>query len=303
MSKLTLGKKFYKKFADLRESAPNVILNKVEAYLKKIKVDYEYTYTSSYLKDNRYKLIADYFRYGYILTVNPTSETPVELIGKGVCFDTGGYSLKPAASMPGMYFDKTGAILAIATAIDTGVRARVFFVFNDLGILPGSIVKEQNTGKRIYIDNTDAEGRIGLADLLSSSTSKKIITIATLTGAAIQAMGERTYALIHSNNKDYLIETASTAIVDTNIKLWPMPGHEDYDKAVLSKIKGADITNCANYKGAGSQTAFSFLKHFIKEDQELIHLDMAAVDADEDGNNALWGVDEVKYLINLMETQ
>jgi leucyl aminopeptidase len=286
----SLGAQFYKEFADLRERDPYDLASKVVQFLDEH--DIEYNYENPVASG----LIYEYFGQNVILSVNPDRSCSKELIGKGVCFDTGGWNLKQ--NMQDMYFDKTGAILAIAASLDTGVPARVFFVYNDLQLVPGTILSEPTTKKRVIIDNTDAEGRIGLAELLATSKKKKAITIATLTGHAAYTMGKNVSALVHSSTPKKHVPLIIKEALNGNVELWPMPLHKKYDEAVLTKVKGADITNSAEFYGAGSQTAFSFLRHFYKG--TLIHVDMAAMDADKDHNNTCWGLNEIKYLLTIL---
>jgi len=291
--KTTPGREFLKAFINLRDKEPYCVANAVEKYLKRRKHKVE----SSYLLGG--SLVHQFFQSGKLILINPDriKKDATMLLGKGVCFDTGGYNLKHG--MDGMFFDKNGALLAIAAALDNGVPAAVFFVDNMIHCdapVQGEILKEPITGKHVLIDDTDAEGRIGLASLLADYTRsvKGVITIATLTGAAVNFTGERTYGLVHSNRHEDLM-----SVLKAKLELWPAPTHKDYDDAVLTKVKGADVRSCGKFKGAGSSTAFSFLKHF-NHGKHHIHLDMAAMMNDKDGNGLVWGLPEVKYLLGLM---
>lgn len=303
---MTLGTKFLKKFIDMREKNPSVVTDAILDFLDKHKVSYE-----KFEADKG--LLPDFFGQNYIIHINPMAkylQAPL-LVGKGVCFDTGGYNIKTGSYMKGMHYDKTGAILAIAAAIDHKVSAAVFFVNNMIDYrapVEGDILTETGTGLKVLIDNTDAEGRIGLAHLLATIGYKydSAITIATLTGAAIVALGERTYAAVHSYYPDNTIKSTTlkskllhAAIID-GAEFWPLPEHAKYDKAINTKVKGADVRNCGDFKGAGSQTAFSFLKRFTKK--PLLHLDIAGMDTDANGNGNIWGLKEVGMLLKILKS-
>jgi leucyl aminopeptidase len=293
----TKGQKFLEKFINNRERDPTALTRHIEADLLNLDID---SISRPAIFSETFRLLAQFFNTVQILHINPDVKSDTVLIGKGITYDTGGYNLK--TNMRDMHYDKNGALLAIAAAIDNNVPALVFFAQNDLNnrVVQGDILTESITGKRILIENTDAEGRIGLANLLAYAQDKykNAITIATLTGAACQMVGERTYAVIHSNDVDDYQHFALHNTVN-KAEFWPAPYHKDYDNAIKTKVKGADITNCPDYKGAGSSTAFSFLKQFYNG--HLIHLDIAPVMVDKDHNGLVWGLNEVKLLIDYLK--
>ncbi len=294
MTKKSEGTKFLEKFINLREKDPEKVATSIHNYIEQKLHRRLYCYLSE-----EGGLLRQFFgQESFVLVLPPTREKcDVVLVGKGVCYDSGGYNIK--SNMNGMHYDKNGALLALAAAIDTGVQARVFFVNNM--IRPGSpvcgdILTEHNTGIKILIDDTDAEGRIGLASLLSRTDKEKVaITIATLTGAAVGVTGEGTYALVHSTKKSDYPKFMAKAL--SGSKFWPAPFHDKYDKSVKTKAIGADVHSCPTFKYAGSSTAFSFLKRFRKG--HLIHLDIAAMMTDKSGNGLVWGIDEVSELIRI----
>jgi leucyl aminopeptidase len=291
----TKGQKFLEKFINNRERDPTTLTRHIEAELLNLDIDSK---SRPAIFSEIFSLLYKFFNIVQILYINPEVKSDTVLIGKGITYDTGGYNLK--TNMRDMHYDKNGALLAIAAAIDNNVPALVFFAQNDLNnrVVQGDILTESITGKRILIENTDAEGRIGLANLLAYARDKykNAITIATLTGAACQMVGERTYAVIHSTDEDehFFIDAHNKGA-----KFWPAPFHKDYDNAIKTKVKGADITNCPDYKGAGSSIAFSFLKQFYNG--HLIHLDIAPVMVDKNHNGLVWGLNEVKLLIDYLQ--
>ena len=211
-------------------------------------------------------------------------QKPILLVGKAVTFDTGGISLKPGEKMDEMKFDKCGGctVLGVMKAISElklpiNVIAIVPSVENmpsGDAFRPGDIIKLFN-GKTAEILNTDAEGRLVLADILSWTEKKYkpkfMIDLATLTGAMIVALGN-TRAGLFSNNKD-----VSKAIFDageiTGEKVWEMPMDDDYDQLIKTEI--ADMKNIGG-PGAGSITAACFLKRHV-EKTPWAHLDIAGV--------------------------
>jgi leucyl aminopeptidase len=208
---------------------------------------------------------------------------PVAFVGKGVCFDTGGISIKPAAGMEDMKFDMGGAAAVAGTMIALASRkARV----NAVGILglvenmpdgnaqrPGDVVTSMS-GQTIEVINTDAEGRLVLADALwycqDRFKPKFMIDLATLTGAIIIALGND-YAGLFSNNDD-LADKLLAASRTTGDLLWRMPLPAAYDKAIDSMI--ADMKNVGE-RGGGSITAALFIKRFVN-DLPWAHLDIAS---------------------------
>lgn len=209
-------------------------------------------------------------------------EKPISFVGKGVTFDTGGISIKPAGGMEDMKGDMGGA--AAVTGLMHALAARKAKV-NAIGIIamvenmpdgnaqrPGDIVKSMS-GQTIEVLNTDAEGRLVLADALWYAREKYdpkfMINLATLTGAILVALGNH-HAGLFSNN-DNLSNQLTKAGLDTQEKLWRMPLGPEYDKLIDSK--NADMKNIGG-RYAGSITAGQFIQRFVK-DTPWAHLDVA----------------------------
>jgi len=210
---------------------------------------------------------------------------PLSFVGKGVCFDTGGISLKPAKFMEEMKYDMAGSAVVAGLIQSLAIRKAKVNAIGVVGLVenmpggnaqrPGDIVKAFN-GKTIEVLNTDAEGRLVLADALSFTEKKFkpkfIVDLATLTGAIIVALGEE-YAGLFSNN-DELSKKLSEAGEKVNEKVWRLPLHKNYDKLMDSTI--ADIQNINYSGGAGSITAAQFLQRFV-EKTPWAHLDIAGM--------------------------
>ena len=212
------------------------------------------------------------------------SAAPVAFVGKGVCFDSGGLSLKPAASMMGMKGDMGGAAAVVGTMRTLAVRkARV----NAVGVIglvenmpdgkaqrPDDVVKSMS-GQTIEVLNTDAEGRLVLADALWYAQTrfkpKFVIDLATLTGAILIALGAEHAGLF--SNDDKLSERLAEAGKDVGEPVWRLPLGKAYDKLLRSKI--ADMKNIGG-PTAGSITAAQFLQRFV-EKTPWVHLDIAGV--------------------------
>ena len=211
---------------------------------------------------------------------------PLSFVGKGVCFDTGGISLKPAKFMEEMKYDMAGSAVVAGLIKNLAMRKSKVNAVGVVGLVenmpggnaqrPGDIVKSYS-GKTIEVLNTDAEGRLVLADALSFTEKKFkpkcIIDLATLTGAIIIALGEE-YAGLFSNNNDLSskIEKAGEKVDE---KVWRLPLHKNYDKLMNSPV--ADIQNINYAGGAGSITAAQFLQRFILNKTPWAHLDIAGM--------------------------
>ncbi len=223
------------------------------------------------------------------LTYKPKNATgdvkKVALVGKGLTFDSGGYNLKVGAGsmIELMKFDMGGcsAVLGAAKAIgQLQPEIEVHFItalcenmVSADAVRPGDIVKASN-GKTIEVLNTDAEGRLTLADALVYADGlgcDTIIDLATLTGAAVVALGEDV-AAVYSND-DALSADLMKAATESNTSMWPMPLHADY----RSQIKGnlSNLKNIGDGRGGGSITAALFLEEFVKKDTKWAHIDMA----------------------------
>ena len=214
------------------------------------------------------------------------NQKPLAFVGKGVCFDTGGISLKPPKFMEEMKYDMAGSAVVVGLLKSLALRKAKVNVVGVVGLVenmpggnaqrPGDIVKSYS-GKTIEILNTDAEGRLVLADALSFAEKKYkpkfIIDLATLTGAIIISLGEE-YAGLFSNS-DELSKNIFKASEDVNEKVWRLPLHKNYDKLIDSNI--ADVQNINYVGGAGSITAAQFLQRFILNKTPWAHLDIAGM--------------------------
>jgi len=212
---------------------------------------------------------------------------PIAFIGKGVCFDTGGISIKPAAGMEDMKWDMAGAgtVTGLMAAL-AGRKAKVDAIGliglvenmpSGTAVRPGDVVKSYS-GQTIEVINTDAEGRLVLADVLYYAqqrfSPKYMVDLATLTGAIIVGLGHE-YAGLFSNS-DELAEKLIAAGKETGEKLWRMPLAplgESYDKNINSEI--ADMKNIGGRPG-GSITAAQFLQRFVNA-KPWAHLDIAGM--------------------------
>jgi leucyl aminopeptidase len=203
-------------------------------------------------------------------------------VGKAVTFDTGGISIKPAAKMHEMKFDMSGgaAVLESVDAIAAlGIPARVTAVVpatenmpSGHAMKPGDIVTAMN-GKTIEINNTDAEGRLILADALSYAVeqgAERLVDLATLTGAIIVALGS-THSGLFSNDDDWFAEVNSACSATGEIG-WRLPLHPEYLE--LTKGEYADLSNAAAERKAMSIYAAEFLRQFV-DDRPWVHMDIA----------------------------
>ncbi len=223
---------------------------------------------------------------------------PVAFIGKGVCFDTGGISIKPAGGMEDMKGDMAGAACVVGLMHALATRKAKANVIGVIGVVenmpdgkaqrPGDIVTSLS-GQTIEIINTDAEGRLVLADLLWYVQDKYkpqfMVDLATLTGAIIVALAHE-YAGLFSND-DTLSERLQRAGLETGEKVWRLPVGPAYDKLIDSKF--ADMKNTGGRQG-GSITAAQFLQRFTNE-TPWAHLDIAGtgMGAPSDDINQSWG--------------
>ena len=211
---------------------------------------------------------------------------PLSFVGKGVCFDTGGISLKPAKFMEDMTYDMAGSAVVVGLMKNLALRKAKLNAVGVVGLVenmpggnaqrPGDIVKSYS-GKTIEVLNTDAEGRLVLADAMSFTEKKfnpsLMVDLATLTGAIIVALGSE-YAGLFSNN-DKLSKQLFDAGNNVEEKVWRMPLHKNYDKLINSK--NADMQNINYVGGAGSTTAAQFLQRFISNKTPWAHLDIAGM--------------------------
>ena len=224
---------------------------------------------------------------------------PLAFVGKGVVFDTGGISIKPAAGMEDMKGDMGGAAAVVGLLVALAERKAPVNAVGIIGIVenmpsgtatrPGDIVVSMS-GQTVENLNTDAEGRLVLADVLWYAQERFkprfVIDLATLTGAIMVALGKDFAGLFANDDKlaDQLIAAAKA----TGEKVWRMPIDKAYDKMIDSK--NADVKNIGG-RWAGSCTAAAFLNRFIKKDTPWAHLDIAgtAMDAPKNEINTSWG--------------
>jgi leucyl aminopeptidase len=214
---------------------------------------------------------------------HPQATGPVlGYVGKAVTFDSGGISLKPGAKMAEMKFDMSGGaavVEAVAAIARLGLAVRLVAVVgatenlpSGRSIKPGDIVTAAN-GKTIEVNNTDAEGRLVLADCLCHAVSlgaERIVDLATLTGAVIVALGS-TYAGLMSNDEQ-LAEQVTAAGDRTGEIVWRLPLHPEYDELVAGKY--GDLDNAPEARKAGTIMGASFLQNFVGE-TPWAHLDIA----------------------------
>jgi leucyl aminopeptidase len=223
----------------------------------------------------------------------PKSQAPVALIGKGVCFDTGGISLKPAGGMEEMKWDMGGAgAVTGAMRLIAGRKARA----NVVGICalvenmpdgnaqrPGDVVRSMS-GQTVEVINTDAEGRLILCDAMWYAQEKfkpqAMVELSTLTGAMVVALGHERAGLF--SNDTQLSNRLRAAGAGLGEKLWRMPLGAKYDKLMDSEI--ADMRNVSNSRDAGSITAAQFLQRFVQPGVAWAHLDIAGMAWSGKGN-------------------
>jgi leucyl aminopeptidase len=211
------------------------------------------------------------------------SERPIVLIGKGVTFDTGGINLKPSDYILGMNMDMSGGaavIHALAAAARLKVKKNIVVLvpavenmMSGASYRPGDIIRSMS-GKTIEVLNTDAEGRIILADALHYAKRYRpalVIDVATLTGAAMGALGERASALF---TEDEALELRLRHLgEESGDYVWPLPLWEEYD----DEVKGTfgDVANLGRTRYGGAITAAVFLKQFVDKAYPWVHLDIA----------------------------
>jgi leucyl aminopeptidase len=216
------------------------------------------------------------------------------LVGKAVTFDTGGISIKPSAKMEEMKMDMSGGaavIEATAAIARLGLPVRLLAVVpatenmpSGHATRPGDVIRISN-GKTVEVNNTDAEGRLILADALSyaaSSGAERIVDLATLTGAIITALGS-SYAGLFSND-DALSGAVARAGDATGENAWRLPLHPDYKDLTRGKV--ADLVNVSDQRKASSAYAASFLEEFV-DGKPWVHLDIAGT---------AWGQDNRDYV-------
>ncbi len=216
----------------------------------------------------------------------------IGLVGKAITFDSGGISIKPAANMDQMKFDKSGGIAVLATmkaVAEMGLKVNVYGIIPAAENMPGGSsyrpgdIVSTFSGKTVEVQNTDAEGRMILCDALHYAVKQNcdvIVDIATLTGACVVALGKYMAGLM--GNDDNLIKQLKKASKDSGERLWHLPTGPEYLEEMKSKI--ADLKNTGSRWG-GACTASAFLGEFVGE-TKWAHIDMAGVDMFEGGNKA-----------------
>ncbi len=242
----------------------------------------------------------------------PRPRGTVALVGKGVVFDSGGLSIKTADGMETMKTDMSGAAAVAATMSvlsDLGVKTRVIGYMplvenmpSGSAIRPGDVLKIRN-GKTVEVLNTDAEGRLILADALSLATEQKpdaIIDLATLTGACVVALGDKIAGLM--GNDDAWIEQVRDAADRAGESVWPLPLPDEYRKLLESEV--ADVKNVSAGGYGGALTAGLFLREFT-DGIPWAHLDIAgpARAGSDDGYVVKGGTGfGVRTLVDLVST-
>ncbi|MGB7256818.1 MAG: leucyl aminopeptidase [Pseudolabrys sp.] len=228
------------------------------------------------------------------------NDGPVAFIGKGVCFDTGGISIKPAGGMEDMKGDMAGAACVVGLMHALAARKAKVNAVGVIGLVenmpdgnaqrPGDIVTSMS-GQTIEIINTDAEGRLVLADALWYTAKrfkpKFMVNLATLTGAIIVALGHE-YAGMFSND-DKLADRLTKSGLATGEPVWRMPLGPEYDKQIDSKF--ADVKNTGAGRWGGAITAAQFLQRFVADKTPWAHLDIAGTgfDSRQTEINKSWG--------------
>jgi leucyl aminopeptidase len=203
-------------------------------------------------------------------------------VGKGVTFDTGGISLKPGAGMSEMKFDMSGAAAVLegfAAIAELGLPVDLIAVVpstenmpSGTAVKPGDVITQYN-GKTVEVNNTDAEGRLILADALAYAIeqgAERVIDLATLTGAVVIALGS-TYAAVISND-DELAGGIAAAGEESGELVWRLPLHPEYKEMMKGTV--ADLSNLATKREAGTITAASFLEEFV-DGTPWAHIDIA----------------------------
>jgi|TARA_B100000787_G_C16186903_1_gene295215 leucyl aminopeptidase len=211
-------------------------------------------------------------------------EVDILFVGKGVCFDTGGISIKPSAGMEEMKWDMGGS--AVVTAV-MNLLSSLNYNFTYAGIIglvenmpsgtaykPGDIIKSYK-GTNVEVLNTDAEGRLVLADIITYGSElykpKVIIDFATLTGSILVALGQN-YAGLFSND-DNLADQIYKSGLNVDEKVWRMPMDSDFDKMMSSQF--VDLKNISSGRYAGATTAAQFIQRFVPAKTKWAHLDIA----------------------------
>jgi len=242
-------------------------------------------------------------------TGNKASKDKVALIGKGITFDAGGMNLKPTGYLESMRYDMAGAASVIATMkalaelkVKRNVVAVVPMCENMIGSLaykPGDIIKSYS-GKTVEVMNTDAEGRLILADAVSYAIKNykptAIIDIATLTGSCLSTFGEHVAAII-GNNKE-IADRLYKAGQETNERVWELPYYDEYKEEMKSDLADIKNTGYKNGRYAGTITAAAFIGFFIN-DTPWMHIDVAGTSWRE-SEKGYYNVGATGYRVRLL---
>jgi leucyl aminopeptidase len=240
---------------------------------------------------------------------NKKSAQPVALVGKGVCFDSGGLSLKPGNAMMGMKGDMAGAAAVTGAMLALAARKARVNVVGVIGLVEnmpsGGATRPDDvlttlSGQTVEVLNTDAEGRLVLADALTYTqrrfSPKLVIDLATLTGAIVATLGFE-HAGVFSNDEE-LVRRIQSAGRYTGERVWQLPLDPFYDRMIKSKI--ADMKNIGG-ANSGAISAAQFLKRFIEKDTPWAHLDIAGVawqDGEQKPTIPSWGTGWGVRLLN-----
>ena len=206
------------------------------------------------------------------------------LVGKGICYDTGGTNLKPANYMFGMHEDMQGSAVALGTLLaltklnfNRPVECWMALAMNHIGskaYKPNDVIRASD-GTTVEVVHTDAEGRMVLADTLALASKEKpslIIDYATLTGACMYSIGTSYSGIFTNQNKWHL--NLIKAGEDSGERVWPFPLDEDFDQMLKSDI--ADIKQCSQEGGVDHILASRFLQRFVKNNTPWIHIDLSS---------------------------
>jgi len=223
------------------------------------------------------------------LTYTPSKATKntkhIALVGKGLTFDTGGYSLKPGPSMMGMKFDMAGSATVYAAfracvLMNLPVKISCYLGMTDnavssLATMPDTVVTARN-GKTVEILNTDAEGRLVLGDVVNYACEDKpnaLIDVATLTGAILVSLGSEVCGLF--SNQEKLAKDLLQSAKNVDEYMWQLPIIEEHKSDMKSSV--ADIKNIGSHGNGGSAKGAAFIQYFLKNDVAWAHLDIAGI--------------------------
>lgn len=216
---------------------------------------------------------------------NPKSKEILGLVGKGITFDSGGYNLKPSSALQTMKFDMSGAVAVCSSFLTlaknkpkinlVGIACLTENAIGGHATLTESVITSMS-GKTVEINNTDAEGRLVLADGITYALQKekvtKIITVATLTGAVMNALGENLTGILTNNRPFY--RQLRQALVQSHERYWELPIIPENTKAIKENTTIADLGNISDNRYMGASSAAAFLQEFV-EKKPFIHCDIA----------------------------